>query len=255
MHCMLATIPTTEESGVRENDMKDTRGIMASRSELEELFAAGVAELANAIKERSLTALQVVEFAIREIESYPKQEGDHVALNAFIHLNISKAAAIEHARQLDTLRQSERGPLFGVPIVVKDNIQCKRHRITSGCPAFDDITSRESADVVNSLESAGAVVIAKTNLHELSFGINSKNVTYGNVRNPHCPSRIAGGSSGGSGAAIGASLAPGGLGTDTGGSVRIPSALCGITGFRPTVGRYPTSGRQFNSITIIWAIF
>ena len=109
--------------------------------------------------------------------------------------------------------------------------------------------------MVNSLESAGAVVIAKTNLHELSFGINSKNVTYGNVRNPHCPSRIAGGSSGGSGAAIGASLAPGGLGTDTGGSVRIPSALCGITGFRPTVGRYPTSGRQFNSITIIWAIF
>ena len=127
-------------------------------------------------------------------------------------------------------------PLAGVPIVVKDNLHVANHRCTAGTPALDKFVPSESAIVVKRLEDAGAIVLGKTNLHELAYGITSKNCKYGHVRNPKCATRIPGGSSGGSGAAIGAGYVPGGLGTDTGGSIRIPAALCGICGFRPTAG-------------------
>lgn len=209
---------------------------------LDDLFSAGVSALAGAIKERSLTALEVVEFAYQKIENFPKQMGDQTPLNAFIHLEVSKAAAIAKAKELDALDAGTREsmPLFGVPLVVKDNIQVVGHRSTAGSAPLDSFMPTESAEVVEKLEAAGAVILAKNNLHELAWGVSSKNFTYGSVRNPHCLTRIAGGSSGGTGAAVGASFAPGGLGTDTGGSVRIPATVCGIAGLRPTAGRYPT---------------
>ena len=177
--------------------------------------------------------------------------GDQTPLNAFIHLEVSKAAAIAKAKELDALGAGTREsmPLFGVPRVVKDNNQVVGHRSTAGLAPLDSFMPTESTEVVEKLEAAGAVILAKNNRHELAWGVSSKNFTHGSVRNPHWLTRIAGGSSGGTGAAVGASFAPGGIGTNTGGSVRIPATVFGIAGLRtvfgiaglrPTAGRYPT---------------
>ena len=160
-------------------------------------------------------------------------------LNAFISLDVEQAIA--EARAADAATGS-KGPLHGVPIVVKDNINSASLPTTGGTPSLRDFRPAENAPVLQKLLDAGAILLGKTNLHELAFGITSNNAGYGAVGNAYDPSRFAGGSNGGTGAAIGAGIAPAGLGTDTGGSVRIPAALNGIAGLRPTVGRYPNLG-------------
>ncbi len=161
-------------------------------------------------------------------------------LNAFITLEAEGAA--EKAKKLDQMRTGGvvLGPLHGIPIVVKDNIHVAGMPNTAGTPSLKNFVPLASNEVVVRLEAAGAVVIGKTNLHELAFGITSDNAGFGAVRNPYDESLIPGGSSGGTAAAISAGIVPAGLGTDTGGSVRIPAALTGIVGFRPSTGRYPS---------------
>lgn len=156
--------------------------------------------------------------------------------NAFITLDAdgAKSAALKEP--------SEKGPLFGVPIVVKDNIAVQGLPTTAGTPALANWHPTKDAPVVERLRKAGAIILGKTNLHELAFGITSNNAAHGPVANAYASDRFAGGSSGGTGAAVGARFAPVGLGTDTGGSVRIPAALNGVYGFRPSVGRYPQAG-------------
>ncbi|MDT2004821.1 amidase [Rhodococcus opacus] len=134
------------------------------------------------------------------------------------------------------------GELAGVPFAVKDNIDVAGTPTTGGSPLFARDVPEVDAGVVSALREAGAVVVGKTNLHELAFGVTNNNATYGPVRNPLDVSRVAGGSSGGSAAAVALGTVPFSLGTDTGGSVTIPSAFCGIVGFRPTTGRYPSDG-------------
>ncbi len=134
------------------------------------------------------------------------------------------------------------GPLHGLPFAVKDNIDCGRFPTTGGSPALAGFRPEASAPVVAALEAAGGWVPFKCNLHELAFGVTSNNATYGPVRNPFDPARVAGGSSGGNAAAIARGLVPFALGTDTGGSTRIPAAFCGIVGFRPSTGRYRSGG-------------
>jgi indoleacetamide hydrolase len=151
---------------------------------------------------------------------------------------------LEAARAADKLRAHGRrlGPLHGLPLLIKDNINTATLPTTAGTPSLIGNRPRANARVVDALLGAGGIVFGKANMHELAFGITSNNAAFGGVRTPYDKSKFAGGSSGGTGSAIAARLAPGGLGSDTGGSVRIPAALNGIAGLRPTINRYPQVG-------------
>jgi Asp-tRNA(Asn)/Glu-tRNA(Gln) amidotransferase A subunit family amidase len=164
------------------------------------------------------------------------------ALNAFITLEPSRV--LEAARACDKHRHSggNLGPLFGLPIPVKDSVNTRDYPTSAGTPALRDFQPAADAPIVRSLRAGGAIVLGKTNLHELSYGWTSNNLAFGAVHNPYDPTRIPGGSSGGTAAAVAAHMAPLGIAEDTQGSIRVPAAMCGIAGFRPSTGRYSTKG-------------
>ena len=164
------------------------------------------------------------------------------SLNAFITQRPEQVLAA--ARECDRRQRAGTplGPLHGLPIPIKDSVNTRDLPTTAGTPALRHFQPREDAPLVRALRRAGAIVLGKTNLHELSYGYTSNNHAYGAIRNPYDPTRIPGGSSGGTAAAIASRMAPLGVAEDTEGSIRVPAALCGIAGFRPTTGRYPTHG-------------
>jgi len=164
------------------------------------------------------------------------------ALNAFITL--PQERVLEAARAADRLRSSgaKLGALHGLPIPVKDSVNTKEMPTTGGTPALRNFRPKEDAPVVRSLLAAGAIVLGKTNLHELSFGWTSNNLAFGAVHNPYDVRRIPGGSSGGTAVAVATRMAALGVAEDTQGSIRVPAAMCGIAGFRPTTGRYVSTG-------------
>ncbi|HUN76461.1 MAG TPA: amidase family protein [Steroidobacteraceae bacterium] len=164
------------------------------------------------------------------------------ALNAFITLRPEQV--LEAARECDRRRRAGAhvGPLHGLPIPIKDSVNTRDLPTTAGTPGLRHFQPAEDAPLVRTLRSAGAIVLGKTNLHELSYGYTSNNHAFGAVHNPYDAGHIPGGSSGGTGAAIAYRMAPLGIAEDTEGSIRVPAALCGIAGFRPTTGRYPTTG-------------
>jgi len=164
------------------------------------------------------------------------------ALNAFITLQPERVLEAARARDRERLAGAKPGPLFGLPIPVKDSVNTRDYPTTGGTPALRNFHPANDAPVVAALRGAGALVLGKTNLHELSYGWTSNNLAFGAVHNPYDLSRIPGGSSGGTAAAIAARLAPLGIAEDTEGSIRVPAAFCGIAGFRPTTGRYSTRG-------------
>jgi aspartyl-tRNA(Asn)/glutamyl-tRNA(Gln) amidotransferase subunit A len=133
-------------------------------------------------------------------------------------------------------------PAAGVPVAVKDLLDTAGLTTTYGSALFVEHVPRESAEAVRRLEAAGYAVAGKTNLHEFAYGISSQNVHFGTVPNPRAPGRLAGGSSGGSAAAVAAGEVELALGSDSGGSIRIPAAWCGIVGFKPTYGLVPAEG-------------
>jgi indoleacetamide hydrolase len=164
------------------------------------------------------------------------------ALNSFIALEPEQV--LQDARECDRRRLAgaKTGPLFGLPIPIKDSVNTHDYPTTAGTAALRGFRPAQDAPVVKALRAAGALVLGKTNLHELSLGWTSNNHAFGAVHNPYSPAYIPGGSSGGTAAAVAAHMAPLGVAEDTQGSIRVPAALCGICGFRPTTGRYSTRG-------------
>ena len=188
-------------------------------------------QVVAAIRDGSLSAEAYVTTLLSRAEALKD-------LNALIVLN--KTGALAAARNIDALRKNGAvlPALAGLPIVVKDNINTRDLPTTAGTPALRNVQPKHNAPSLQKLLDAGAIVLGKANMHELAFGITSTNLASfaGPVKNPYDKTRIAGGSSGGTAAAIAARITPAGLGTDTGGSTRIPAALCGIVGLRPSVG-------------------
>ena len=166
-------------------------------------------------------------------------------LNAFISVRAEEALA-----EADGLgRPGGQGPLWGVPVAVKDVVDVAGARTTAGSRILADNVAVRDADAVAGLRAAGAVVVGKLNTHEFAFGARTTSPHFGPARNPWDRTRICGGSSGGSAAAVAADLVPGTLGTDTAGSIRIPAALCGVTGLRPSSGLVSNRGVVPLSVT------
>ncbi len=195
-----------------------------------------ILEAAHALRERTVSSVELTEAALKSArELNPK-------FNAFISLMEDSARAQAKAADADLSKGTDRGPLHGVPIAVKDVFETRGVRTTCGSAIFKDNVPTRDAAVVEKLAAAGAVLIGKTGLHELAYGITSNNPHFGTIRNPRDPERIPGGSSGGSGAAVAADIVFMAMGSDTGGSIRIPAAFCGTVGLKPTSGRVSRYG-------------
>ena len=176
-------------------------------------------------------------------------EETQAALHTMI--TITPELALDAARAVDERRsRGERLALDGLPIVVKDNVDVAGVRTTVGSRLFAGRVAGVDAEVIRRLRATGAVILGKANMHELAFGATSRNEAFGHVLNPAAPDRVPGGSSGGSGAAVAADLCLAAIGTDTGGSVRLPASLCGVSGLRPTYGAVSTRGVQPVSSTL-----
>jgi mandelamide amidase len=164
------------------------------------------------------------------------------SLNAFITLN--RDMVLEAARAADKARASGAalGMLHGLPIPVKDSVDTKALPTSNGTPALRKFMAKDDAAVLKPLFAQGAILMGKTNLHELSYGWTTNNLAFGPVHNPYNRDRVPGGSSGGSGAAVAARIAPLAIAEDTFGSIRVPATMCGLCGLRPSYGRYPDDG-------------
>ena len=163
-------------------------------------------------------------------------------LNAFITVTAELARKQARQAEREIMKGEYRGPLHGVPISLKDLFYTAGVRTTGGSKILRRFIPRENAAVVDRLFAAGAILLGKTNLHEFAYGVTTDNPHYGPVHNPWDLERVSGGSSGGSAAAVSAGLGIASLGTDTGGSIRIPSAACGVVGLKPTRGLVPLHG-------------
>ncbi len=194
-----------------------------------------IADLARAVRDGEVTAAQMIGAALDVAEASQPD------LNAFTTIDREEALAAAARVDEQVARGQNPGPLAGVPIGLKDLIDQAGVATTNGAE-FETTPAKESATVVQRLEEAGAVIIGRTGLHEFAFGFTSENLHFGPVRNPWDLSLSPGGSSGGSAAAVAAGIVPAAIGTDTGGSIRVPAALCGVVGLKVTHGRIPLTG-------------
>jgi Asp-tRNA(Asn)/Glu-tRNA(Gln) amidotransferase A subunit family amidase len=195
----------------------------------------GLVQAVAAVKSKRITAAAYIEAMLKRGEALKR-------LGAFIRQDAALARAQAKAVDAKIAGGTDPGAIAGAAIAVKDNIDIAGLPTTAGTPGLKTNVPAASAPVAEAVIDSGGVVIGKTNMHELGFGITANNAAFGAVHNPYNPKLIPGGSSGGTAVAVAARLAAAGLGTDTGGSCRIPAALCGIVGFRPTLHRYAQRG-------------
>lgn len=196
------------------------------------------------LKTKALSPVELTTLLLERIAHVDKQ------LNSYITVMKNEALAQAKQAEREIAEGKYRGPLHGVPIALKDLLHTKGVRTTAGSQVLAENVPNEDATVVKKLKEAGAIIIGKLNMHEFAFGVTNKNKHFGNANNPWDVERSPGGSSGGSGAAVAAGLAFAALGSDTGGSIRTPSALCGIYGLKPTFGRVS----KFGAIPLAWSL-
>jgi aspartyl-tRNA(Asn)/glutamyl-tRNA(Gln) amidotransferase subunit A len=201
-----------------------------------DLAWGSVVDTARALRGGSLTSVEVVEASLTRIADLD------TALNSFLTPMSDQARRNAAEADEELARGANPSPLLGLPVGIKDAIDVGGVRCTFGSRILEGRLATEDAAVVAALRKAGAVVVGKQNLHEFAYGITGENPHYGDVANPWDPARITGGSSAGTAAAIAAGLVGLGVGTDTGGSVRIPAAMCGVVGLKPTYGLVSRAG-------------
>lgn len=197
-----------------------------------------IAQAGAALRSRGISSVELTQ---RCLDRIAKLNPD---LNAFI--TITADFALARARELDReLAQGvDRGPLHGIPIAHKDLMWTKGIRTTSGSKILEHFVPDRDAAVVEKLDAAGTILVGKTGLHELAYGITSDNPHFGTIRNPRNPDHSPGGSSGGSAVAVATGMAFIATGTDTGGSIRVPASFCGVAGLKPTYGLVDRTGVQ-----------
>lgn len=208
----------------------------------EDVVWMGAAELGRRIADGEVTSRQATTAYLDRITAL------NPALEAYVTVTADRAFAEAAARDTELANGHRRGPLHGVPFCLKDVIATAGIRTTAGSTILADWVPDRDATVVTRLGAAGAVLLGKVNTHEFAFGVSTQN-THARTRNPWDRERIAGGSSGGSGAALAAGLAAFSIGTDTAGSIRLPSAFCGVAGIKPTFGLVSAAGVVAQSYT------
>ena len=194
-----------------------------------------VRELGAQIRARKISCVELMQRTLKDIEERDR-------FGSFITKTGEQALELARERDQELAAGKDRGPFHGIPIALKDLFYTRGVKTTAGSLVYKDFIPDHDAVVVTRLREAGAISVGKTNLHEIAFGITSKNPHFGFVKNPLDPARLAGGSSGGSAAMVGGGFLPMALGTDTGGSIRVPASFCGIAGLKPTYGLVSREG-------------
>jgi len=210
----------------------------------ESIIDLNASVLGEKIRTKALSPVEVVRAHLNQIEQYNN------AYAAFITVSGEEALAAAKKAEGEILAGYHRGPLHGVPYGAKDIIETAGIRTTNGASFYRDNVPAKNAECIDRLERAGTILIGKCNTHEFAAASTTINRNYGTARNPWDRDRIVGGSSGGSACALAARMIPIGLGTDTGGSIRTPAALCGVVGLKPTMGRISLRGIYPNVPTI-----
>ncbi len=205
-----------------------------------DLAFASIEEIARLFRKRKLSPVELTRLMLSRIIQFDPRLNSYITVTSELALAQAKKAETELFASRG--RHCDRGPLHGIPISLKDNIYTENIPTTAGSRILAQFIPQHDAVVVTQLKEAGVVILGKTNMHEFAYGVTNNNPHYGPVHNPWDLARIPGGSSGGSAASVAAGLCYGSIGTDTGGSIRIPASLCGIVGLKPTLGRVNVGG-------------
>ncbi len=209
-----------------------------------ELGLLSAAQLAALIAKREASPVEVLDSILARIDRLEPR------LNCYVAVLADQAKATARQAEQEIAEGRYRGPLHGVPIALKDLFDLAGTKTTGSSKILAENVARRDSAVARRLKEAGAVIVGKTNLHEFAFGVTTNNPHFGATRNPWDTNRIPGGSSGGSGAAVAASLCTAAMGSDTGGSIRIPAFFCGIVGLKPTFGLVSKAG----ALPLAWSL-